>query len=189
MFPALALSPDGRLLAAGAWRGIKIWEVETGHERRAFNDYQGDTLSLAFTPDGRALAAGNGDNTILIWSIPGTAHAFDGPLPDDPRVLTGLVNDLATDGAKAHRAIWGLVARSKAAIAPLRTLFKSGPSSANPDIPRLIKDLDSVSFAEREQASQALHNLGEQAEPALKKAAAGLRPLKSPNGPKNCLPS
>jgi hypothetical protein len=26
----LSISPDSRLLVAGGWRGIKVWEMETG---------------------------------------------------------------------------------------------------------------------------------------------------------------
>lgn len=168
---SLALSPDGRLLAAGAWRGIKVWELAGGQMRRAFAESPGDTNSLAFTPDGRALASGNGDNTILVWSIPGeTVASADKQV--DGRQLAAMGKDLAADGAVAHKAIWRLVGEPKRAVPYLRTLFKIGPVAENSAIPALIKDLDSDSFAAREKASAELLKLGAQAEAALKKVAS-----------------
>jgi WD40 repeat protein len=57
-----AFSPDGSLVAAPGtdWRtritGLRLWEVETGRERRPFKDEPGQVLALAFAPEGRTLA-------------------------------------------------------------------------------------------------------------------------------------
>jgi RNA polymerase sigma factor (sigma-70 family) len=53
---ALALSPDGKLLAAGAVNGkyLALWDTETGKQlARLQSDVQ--TYSAAFTPDGKAV--------------------------------------------------------------------------------------------------------------------------------------
>ncbi len=51
---SISFSPDGKLLAAGLFRDIKLWETATGREVRSF---PGSVVSsVAFTPDGRLLA-------------------------------------------------------------------------------------------------------------------------------------
>src|SRR5262249_35167480 len=68
---ALAFSPDGRLLAAGAEEGtVKVWDAGSGKELGALVDRSSPSckvLSLAFSPDGRLLAAGGEDHAIRLW--------------------------------------------------------------------------------------------------------------------------
>src|SRR5262249_13533780 len=130
--------------------------------------------SIAFTPDGRALASGNWDSTILIWDIPGKALAAASGLGDDQNALRALWNDLASpDGGKVHSAIWGLVGRSNKAVVYLRSVLKPVPPAEAKRLARLTTDLDSESFATREQATKDLRELGDAAAPALTKLLAG----------------
>jgi WD40 repeat protein len=57
---ALAVSPDGKLLASGSYREspIYLWNVEDGKEVRRWNAHQGGTMDLAFAPDGKTIASG-----------------------------------------------------------------------------------------------------------------------------------
>jgi WD40 repeat protein len=65
---AVALSPDGRLLAsAGLDYDIKLWDIPTGRELRTIYGHKGAVWSLAFSPDGRVLASGSADCTIKLW--------------------------------------------------------------------------------------------------------------------------
>jgi RNA polymerase sigma factor (sigma-70 family) len=168
-----AFSPDGRLLAAGGWRGIKVWEIETGQERRGFNNGAGDTNALVFSPDGRALASGNGDNNILIWDMPGQELARASRAGANHEIVQEFWKDLTSaDGARVHRAVWGLAHRPTEAVTYLRTVLKPAPAVDGQLVARLTKGLDSESFQERENATKELEKLGELAEPGLKKLLA-----------------
>jgi WD40 repeat protein/predicted Ser/Thr protein kinase len=66
----VAFSPDGRLLTWGNTEsegGIRLWDVDTGQEKAAFNNLSG--AFLAFSPDGKLLALGSPDNTIRLCDM------------------------------------------------------------------------------------------------------------------------
>ncbi len=55
---ALACSPDGKLLAFGVRRNIRVYDLESGAESRRLDNAHGDTIrSLAFAPDSRTLVS------------------------------------------------------------------------------------------------------------------------------------
>jgi WD40 repeat protein len=83
---ALALSPDGKLLAGASWRdgyALVVWELATGREVRRLTGIHAQVVALAFSADGRRLAAGGGGvesprvpawewssgNTIRVWDV------------------------------------------------------------------------------------------------------------------------
>ena len=57
MYECLAISPDGKRLAAGA-TSIKVWDTETGKELYAFGGLTHEAFCMAFSPDGKRLAVG-----------------------------------------------------------------------------------------------------------------------------------
>ncbi|MEP6954652.1 MAG: BTAD domain-containing putative transcriptional regulator [Solirubrobacteraceae bacterium] len=67
-FPALAFSPDGRLLAAAAaGDGTEIRDAHTG--RLVVRLHTDDLArSVAFSPDGKLIATGQYDGRLLLWS-------------------------------------------------------------------------------------------------------------------------
>jgi WD40 repeat protein len=70
---AVAVSPDGTIIATGSFdKTIKLWDA-AGKEVRTFGGMQahtGQILAVAFSPKGDQLASGSADNTAKIWDIP-----------------------------------------------------------------------------------------------------------------------
>ncbi len=57
---SLRFSPDGRILACGGWKSVKLWEARTGEPIRTLSPTRGTVFAIAFTPDGRTLVGGGG---------------------------------------------------------------------------------------------------------------------------------
>jgi WD40 repeat protein len=95
---AVALSPDGRLLASGDRSGtIKVWNLDNGHAITARHNT--GTLALAFSPDGKLLASGGGGPNVHLWD-PRTGK--------DVRTLPGhgqRINGLAFSPDGTHLAV------------------------------------------------------------------------------------
>ncbi|HLW64382.1 MAG TPA: WD40 repeat domain-containing protein, partial [Gemmataceae bacterium] len=66
----LAISPDGRTLAAAIRKEIKLWDVGTGELKRTLRGHENWVLSIAFSADGKALVSGGSDGTRL-WALAG----------------------------------------------------------------------------------------------------------------------
>jgi len=62
-FGALALGPDGKVLASARRKSLKLWEASTGREIRTVDV---DVSDIAFSPDGRRLAAAASEGVQLL---------------------------------------------------------------------------------------------------------------------------
>jgi hypothetical protein len=170
---AVALSPDGRILAwAGQGEGIHLWDLATGKELKRLGGHAGGTLSLVFSPDGKTLASGGADSVALVWGLSEVLGSGERPAGRlSPKELDKLWEDLAGGDAEgAYQAIWGLASRPEQAAPFLRKCLEKAPSVTAKQLGQLIAKLDDRSFTAREKASAELAKLGRLAEPALLQA-------------------
>src|SRR6266540_6691528 len=67
---SIAFSPDGKILATGAWDGsLCLWESQTGKELYSLQENRQHATSLAFSPNGKTLASGSFDGAVRLFSI------------------------------------------------------------------------------------------------------------------------
>lgn len=66
----VALSPDGRWLAAGgADHHARIWDARTGELRARLAGHNERVAAVEFSPDGRLLVSGSWDATLRLWGL------------------------------------------------------------------------------------------------------------------------
>ena len=96
---ALALSPDGALVAVAPIRGrIELVERASGRAMRQLGSVEQVTWSLAFLPNGSALLSGGGDRAIHRWDV-----ATGAEIGARPAVATAAL-DPSDRGAVVFRA-------------------------------------------------------------------------------------
>ena len=70
---ALAISPDGKLLATSCRRldmtVIRLFDMSTGKLIKAFDVDEQTVSSLAFSPSGKQLAAGSYNHKVILYDV------------------------------------------------------------------------------------------------------------------------
>jgi hypothetical protein len=169
-------SADGRtLLTGGADGSVRLWELATGAERHRFPTRLGGVACVAFANDGQTVAVAGDDQMALVRAVNprGPADgAFAPPAPQEADVAALWAALAGTDAARAYRAVAALAARPAEAVPFLKTkLHPVAP--LGPTVARLLKDLDSPLFANREKAMLALAQLDTAIAPELERALQG----------------
>jgi WD40 repeat protein len=71
VFFSLALSPGGKLLAAGSHdeTDVRVWEAGTGKELPHLGNHKEGVWRVTFSPDGKLLATSDGEQTVRLWEV------------------------------------------------------------------------------------------------------------------------
>jgi RNA polymerase sigma factor (sigma-70 family) len=67
--PPLALTPDGKWLAAGLQGGLALWETASGKPLHTRVTYRSEVRALALAPDGKTLAAGLKSSAVQLGDV------------------------------------------------------------------------------------------------------------------------
>ncbi|KAJ7735739.1 WD40-repeat-containing domain protein [Mycena metata] len=69
---SVAISPDGRYVAAGSLDTIvRIWDAQTGALVERLRGHRDSVYSVVFTPDGLGVVSGSLDKTLKYWDVSG----------------------------------------------------------------------------------------------------------------------
>jgi hypothetical protein len=143
-------------------------DVVTGAERARYSGHRGPVKALAFSPDGRHMISGSYDTTALVWPVPPPE-----PLPVSADLNVCWAELAGADAAKAYTAHWQLIAVPAQSVPFIRERLRPAQpleAARAEEIRRRIADLDSDSFAARQQAEGRLAEIGQVAEPFLRDA-------------------
>jgi WD40 repeat protein len=175
----LAFSSNGRFLAStGAGRsghravgygsGVDVWDTLTGEKAGTLPV---TPECVAFSPDGSHLATGGRDHCVLIWKAP-KVHQRLAKAPSRAE-RDAWWNALGGDAQAGYKVIGQLIAAPEHAVALLEERVRPVPASDPVTAAKLIAQLDSEEFAERENAERALEKMGEGIAHLLAKAIRG----------------
>jgi WD40 repeat protein len=169
---AVAFSPGGKLLATGAQdTTVRLWEVRTGRPLAKLEGHRGAVQHVTFSPDGKSLLSAGEDATALAWDVAAAVRLGTAP-PARPRAARppeALWADLASDDpAVAESAMDELEADPGVAVPLFRRHLAPAPPVDHERLRRLIHQLGSDRFAEREDATRQVEAFGELAGPALR---------------------
>src|SRR5262249_31093206 len=146
---------------------VRLLEVASGQERRAFRGHRGGIVSLAYSADGKTLVSGGNDTTLLVWDLTGRGGKLSAG------ELDSLWGDLRGHAPRACRAGRRRAASRPEAIEVFRKRIKPVAPADEKRVARLIAALDSDEFEARRSAVKELEDLGDLAAAACRQALAG----------------
>lgn len=174
----VVFSPDSRYLASvsDGWgaianRSIRVFEVASGTEIHSFQK-ELPLFAAAFSPDGSKLAVGGADATAVILDLKNLTGKKRREHLTEQELANHWESLAATDAGKAYEARVDLLDAPKSAVSFLAKRLHPAPAIDARRVQELIKNLDSDSFQERDDAAKELDRLGELVREPLRKALA-----------------
>ncbi len=115
---SVAISPDGRMLAAASGTGVGLWNLADAGDPALVTTLSGPTKSVskvAFGQGGKMLAAGSWDANVWLWSLadPGRPAPLGQPLSTQPDMVEAMAfspdgTTLAAGGQNGATRVWDL---------------------------------------------------------------------------------
>lgn len=172
----VSFSADGRMIAVGtSENSVSLWEVSTGFCRRTFLGHRGEVNCVAFSPNGKTLISGSDDKTVLVWGLathPAKEQA-NAPHIESKTALGTLWDQLGDfDARKAYQAILLMLENPTSSVPFLKQRLTPAERMNSQQLERLIKDLESPEAIARENASNQLQKIIDQAEGPLRSSIA-----------------
>lgn len=165
----IALSPDGRLLAAAEFchapYDVLLYEVASGKLIKTLNGHSRWANDLAFSSDGRRLVSVGEDETGLVWDV--TLPALGGK-PAGATLVHAWDRLADSDPGVAYAGMAALAAVPTEAVRLLRAKLRPAGVPTDAELDRLIARLDARAFAEREKALAELGRFGPNVVPGVK---------------------
>lgn len=168
-FSCAAFTPGGARLATGGVDGmITIWDVASGEALVSFDRHEGLVTGLRFSADGARLVSSSVDGTALVWDA--TARPAAAAEVASVDEAFGLL--VSPDPAAAHRGIAYLLRTPESGVKVLGERLPVPVGVPGVRIARLVADLGHAEFPTRQAAVRELVEVGTEAGPALRAAAA-----------------
>lgn len=169
---SFVFAPDGRTVGEAGFSNIKLRQLRTGQELRAFGGKQIAAATSLFSPDGKIMIAGKHDGAIRLWDTANGSVLLD--FPAHPSGVTALAfspdGQWLASGAKDASVLiwdWEHIRRQAAARTP-------EPAAAAVEPAKLWADLAGQDAPKAYQAIQTLAATPAETIPFLK---ARLRPV------------
>jgi WD40 repeat protein len=103
-----ALSPDGKVLAAGGGDGrggeLKLWDAAAGKEIASLPGYTNSLYSLAFSADGKRLVSGS-QGPVQVWDVNARKEIASFKDPRSPAYVLAVNRDGTTVAATGSRQV------------------------------------------------------------------------------------
>jgi hypothetical protein len=161
---ALAVSPDGRLLAAAeglsASERVCVYETASGRLLKKFAGHAQEVNDLEFSPDGLRLVSVSADQTGLVWDVTMPALAGRSGKPTEKELADAWERLAGADPAPGYLGIAALVGSPAEGVAILKAKLRPALVPTDADLDRVVAQLGAAEANDREKASAELERFG-----------------------------